>query len=111
MTFEEAAEVVSATRLTGLFRDFRLSLSRSYAFDDGATLLLEGRVPERDSVNGDITPLYLMRVITGPELKQIDDWRLVDIIHHQIMSIARHEADESISVRGWRPFDPHRSPK
>jgi hypothetical protein len=121
MTFAEIEEMVGRVRFTGLFSSFRLTVEQRPAVATsfaeaqrqanvpGVRFRLSGRVPERDS--GELEPAVHVHDVDSDALQRfrgnVNDM-LLDIFHHMLRTLARHEADESLTYAGIRPFDPHR---
>lgn len=111
MTCEDAAQIVSDTKLTGVFDSIKMECEILPAISGawkGATLRVHWtwHVTERNSG----APFTLFSNWDVDEV-QLHGWEartFRQILHHQIVDVVRHELDECYEEKGVRVYDPHK---
>jgi len=104
MTFEQAENLLRATRLTGVFKDLEVSIRRCTPACH--ELLLTWKVEFRDvGVPGNI---YLSRDVPEEHLKEIEPEKFMGAyVHSALLEITKHELEENVELAGSRIWDPH----
>lgn len=103
MTFDEAVAATKEIRLCGLFRDVYVTIERTGVCE--VAFNFRSLVPDRDT--GRLKNIDFVEPMPD---HMLDRWSADDLITRVRLALHRiawHEADEALTFRGARPFDPH----